>query len=178
MHSIALRICCHCSWGKHGAHLVLSAPDGPHVGPMNLAIRGYCVIKMYEKPTYLDQNILSFIAIQFQTFAITKSINMVSYWKCRRETTSQDMSICLENSTICFGIISFPLGNILPIQQRLATWVKKWNVSDRSYNIATSQSKTWSYIFTTHYINCPLWRIHESVLVVIIGVGITLTSKN
>ena len=25
--------------GQHGAHWVLSAPDGPHIGPMNLAIR-------------------------------------------------------------------------------------------------------------------------------------------
>ena len=27
------------SWGQHGPTWVLSAPDGPHVGPMNLAIR-------------------------------------------------------------------------------------------------------------------------------------------
>ena len=27
-------------WVLHGAHLGLLAPDGPHVGPMNLAIRG------------------------------------------------------------------------------------------------------------------------------------------
>ena len=28
---------------QHGAHLVLSAPDGPHVGPMNLAIRDHAM---------------------------------------------------------------------------------------------------------------------------------------
>ena len=27
------------SWGQHGPSWVLSAPDGPHVGPMNVAIR-------------------------------------------------------------------------------------------------------------------------------------------
>ena len=27
------------SWGQHGAHLGPVRPDGPHVGPMNLAIR-------------------------------------------------------------------------------------------------------------------------------------------
>ena len=30
------------SWGQHGPTLVLSAPDGPHVGPMNLAIGESC----------------------------------------------------------------------------------------------------------------------------------------
>ena len=25
----------------HGANMVMSAPDGPHIGPMNLAIRDY-----------------------------------------------------------------------------------------------------------------------------------------
>ena len=32
-----------CSWGQHGVNIgpiwVLSAPDGPHIGPMNIAIR-------------------------------------------------------------------------------------------------------------------------------------------
>ena len=32
------------SWGQHGPTWVLLAPDGPHVGPMNLAIKviAYC----------------------------------------------------------------------------------------------------------------------------------------
>ena len=34
------------SWGQHGAHWVLSAPDGPHVGSMNLAIRVYAAMNL------------------------------------------------------------------------------------------------------------------------------------
>ena len=36
------------SWGQHGPTWVLSAPDGPDVGPMNLAIRGAIFINKME----------------------------------------------------------------------------------------------------------------------------------
>ena len=54
------------SWGQHKAHLGPVAPDGPHVGPMNLAIRESMWTKIlvmatrWQAPFYRPANMSNF----------------------------------------------------------------------------------------------------------------------
>ena len=82
----------------HGAHMgptwVLSAPDGPHVGPMNLAIRDNFATDDFDNlQTSYDTS----------TTQITLSCCSFSLWRHQMETRSALLALCTGNYSLHKG---------------------------------------------------------------------------
>ena len=97
------------SWDQHGAHLGPEGPDGPHVGPMNLATRGINLVVCYEAISFIyfpwtspsvwvalfnsRRQYILWICCGMQLFINAKTINKIYIrqlqW-CLNQTTVQD----------------------------------------------------------------------------------------
>ena len=103
---------------KMGLTWVLSAPDGPHVGPMNLAIRGYtgrcsCI---YQKRA-MGVNLCSFIHIQSIGQALSYRHNFqTKFLSVTRDLTNRHQSLhpvtCHDDCLLATGTLWLPDGEI------------------------------------------------------------------
>ena len=83
------------SWGLPGAHLGPVGPDGPHVGPMNLAIGGHFQIN------FLEWKCMIFIKISLKSVSegpinnIPASVQMMAWHRPGDEQLSEPMMVRL-----------------------------------------------------------------------------------
>ena len=129
-----------------GPTWVLSAPDGPHVGHMNLAIRD---------TLGLQQDILDSITLKSQIFYTNPSIALsrnhahysslvVSWWRHQMETFSPLLALCVGKSPVTG---EFPAQR--PVMQSFDVFF------DLHLNIRLSK-QSWGWWFETP--SCSLWR--------------------
>ena len=116
---------------------VLSAPGGPHVSPINLAVREVSIVVTYNH--YHHQYRIFFI---MQCYHYSHSYN--AWWRHQMETFSALLIICTGNS---------PVPGEFPAQRPVT---RSFGVFFDLHPNKRLRKQWWGWWFQTS--SCPLWR--------------------